>query len=221
MNTVNIKDVDLNNSFFHFSRKENLESIEKEGIKAAIGDASIVNEEREPRVYLSKGGKGIIEIKSTFIRKFKGLRICDIPEEYRAYFRISDFSSTDQVSENAVYDAMEKRFKDEVYFLVDAVEEEDYTIEDQGPKEFKEQLRASNNIRDFKGKVGHDIDSSKLSLITTDNGSTSFDIVKYLYNRLIENAKKRGTEDIVRANLCDLDAFFKFVRDRENEEPEL
>lgn len=221
MNTVNIKDVDLNNSFFHFSKKDNLESIEREGLKAAIGGASKVNEEEEKRVYLSKGGKGIIGIKSAFIRKFKGLRVCDIPEDYRAYFKISDFSSTDQVSENAVYDAMEKKFKDEVYFLVDAVEGEDYTLEDQAPKEFEETLKASDNIRDFKGKVDHDIEPFKLSLITTDNGSTSFDIVKYLYNRLIENAKKRGTEEVVRSNLCDLDAFFEYVRTRENVEPEL
>ena len=121
MNTINIEDIDLNNALFHFTAKDNLKSIEEKGLIAQIGDASkMVND--KPRVCLSRGGKGILGIKNSFIHIFKNLRICDIPEEYRKYFTITDFSDTSQVSPQLLYDAMERRFKDEIYLKVDAKE---------------------------------------------------------------------------------------------------
>lgn len=214
MKSINIKDIDLNNSFFHFTPKRNLESIEKEGLKAKIGDASKLINEEKPRVYMSKGGKGIIEIKNSFIHKMLGLRICDIPEEYRPYFDIDDFSKTEQVRENVVYAAMEKRFKDEIYFQIDAKEGEDYLIEDFYPEELAETFRKTDKYRDVKGKAEHDIESSKITLITTDNGNTALNVVEYLYGRLLENAKKIGKDDVVRVFNSDLDAFLKYVKNK-------
>ena len=37
---INIDDIDLNNSYFHFTLRNNLKNIDKEGLKARIGDAS-------------------------------------------------------------------------------------------------------------------------------------------------------------------------------------
>ena len=45
MNSVNIKDIDLNNSFFHFTTRDNIEQINQEGLKAQIGDASKMKKE--------------------------------------------------------------------------------------------------------------------------------------------------------------------------------
>lgn len=115
-------------------------------------------------------------------------KICDIPIEYRKYFDIMDFSSNEQVNENDVYSAMEKRFKDEIYFMVDAVEGEDFLPEDFLPEELKNEIKSSNNMRDVKGKAYHDIEVQKLSLLKTDRGNTALDVVEYLYNRLLENA---------------------------------
>lgn len=85
MNRVDIQNIDLNDSFFHFTLKDNLNSIEENGLLSQIGDASELVGDK-PRVYLSKGAKGILGIKNSFIYKFKGLRICDIPEGYKKYF---------------------------------------------------------------------------------------------------------------------------------------
>lgn len=77
MININIEDLDINNAYFHFTARDNLASIESEGLKAQVGDASnMVND--KPRVCLSKGGKGILGIKNSFIHEFKKLRICDI-----------------------------------------------------------------------------------------------------------------------------------------------
>lgn len=220
--SVNISDIDLNNSYFHFTCKDNLEQIISEGLKAKIGDASKMKSEEQSRVYMSKGGKGVLGIKNSFIHEFKKLRICDIPMEYRKYFDVVDYSKTEKVNEEDVYNAMEKRFKDEIYFKVDAKEGEDFLIEDQYNNVFaedfsRESLREifeENPQRDVKGKASHDIDAKKMFLIKTNKGNTAFDIVEYLYNKLIENAKQKGKEDVVRLNNSDLDGMFEYINQK-------
>lgn len=220
--SVNISDIDLNNSYFHFTCKDNLEQIISEGLKAKIGDASKMKSEEQSRVYMSKGGKGVLGIKNSFIHEFKKLRICDIPMEYRKYFDVVDYSKTEKVNEEDVYNAMEKRFKDEIYFKVDAKEGEDFLIEDQYNNVFaedfsRESLREifeENPQRDVKGKANHDIDAKKMFLIKTNKGNTAFDIVEYLYNKLIENAKQKGKEDVVRLNNSDLDGMFEYINQK-------
>jgi len=217
---VDINNIDLNNSYFHFTSKENLEQIMNEGLKPKIGGASKMKAEEEPRVYMSKGGKGLIEIKNSFIHEFKKLRICDIPLEYRKYFDIKDYSIEEQVDEKSVYDAMEKRFKDEIYFKVDAIEGEDFLIEDhfvllkELPEHFRRMFIESPQ-RDVKGKANHSIETKKLHLIKTDRGNTALDVVQYLYNRLLQNARKIGKEDVVRWANSDLDSFLEHIRKKE------
>lgn len=215
MNRVNIKDIDLNNSFFHFTIRDNLDQINIEGLKAQIGDASQMKTEEKARVYMSKGGKGILGIKNSFIHEFKKLRICDIPLEYRKYFEMKDYTSKEIVEEKDVYAAMERRFKDEVYLKVNAVNGEDFIPEDFLPEELTNEINSSNNIRDIKGKADHDIVPDKLSLIETDKGDSTLDIVEYLYNRLMDNARKDGKEDTVKWALSDLDGLFNYIKQRE------
>jgi hypothetical protein len=197
----------------------------QEGLKPQIGDASKLKIEEKPRVYISKGGKGIIEIKNSFIHEFKQLKICEIPIEYRKYFSIKDYSSEEQISEELVYDAMEKNFKDELYFKVDAVENEDYLIENQFNEAFLEDFSIDslrkmfdeNPEKDIKGKADHTIGIGKLSLIKTSQGNTAYDITKYLYDRLLQNAKSMGAEENVRLANSDLDGFFEYIKNKEKE----
>ena len=219
---VDISGIDLNNSYFHFTRKNNLGRISREGLKPQIGGASNMKNEEQSRVYLSRGGKGIIEIKNSFIHEFKKLRVCDIPEEYRKYFDIKDYSSQKPIDEKAVYDAMEKRFKDEIYFQVSAKEGEDFLIEDQYDGAFSEdfsreslkKMFEQHPERDIKGKANHTISPQQLTKLYTEKGDTAFDIVNYLYNRLLENAKKVGKEDSVKLVNSDLNSFFEYIKDR-------
>ena len=217
MKTINIDQIDLHNSFFHFSSKENLEIIKEEGLKAAIGDASKVVGEKFPRVYLSKGGKGILEIKNSFIHTFKQTRICDIPESYRKYFILIDFFSKERIPLVVLYNALERKFKDEIYFKVDAVEGEDYDAKDFLPEELTNEIKTDNPFGDVKGKANHDITPDKLSILTTDRGGSAFDIVYYLYNRLLEKAKKSDLVDAIKEVLSDLNGFFEYLYQRDLE----
>lgn len=220
---ININNIDLESSFFHFTVKDNLEKIDEEGLKPQIGEASKMKSEEKPRVYLAKGEKGLIGIKNSFIREFKKLKICDIPEGYRKYFNIADFSSIEQVKENDVYDAMEKRFRNEVFFMVDAIEDEDFIIEDsysEGMKEdfSKETLKImfdKNPQRDVKGKANHTVEPQKLSLIGSERGNDALKLTKILYNRLLDEAKKSGKEKYVKMEYSELDSFFDYIKQKE------
>lgn len=217
MKTLNIKDINLTDSFFHFTLRENLEGVQTHGLLPNIGEASQVVNEQKPRVYISKGGKGALEIKNSFIHKMKELRVCDIPLEYRKFFSIKDFLSNEQIPEEKVYEAMKKRFRDEIYFKVDAIEGEDFLPEDFLPEELVSEIRTSKGFRDIKCKENHCIDVRKLNLLTSDRGSTALDIIGYLYNRLLENAREKGCEDSIKKALSDLDGLFEYIKQRELE----
>lgn len=197
MKTINIKNVDLNKAYFHFTLKNNLPSIEKVGLKAKIGDTSELMKDKSC-VYLSKGGKGLLGIKNSFIYEFKKLRICDIPVSYRKYFDIIDYSNTSLISKEQVYIAMSKRFSDEVYLLVNAVLGEDY---------LENEVFGFGADFDIKGIENHDIDASKLSLLTIDFSINALDIIRYVYTQLIEIVPS----EIIKDFLGDLDDFFNYL----------
>jgi len=202
---VGIRDIDLTNTHFHFTSRTNLDTIAKEGLKARAGDASMMVGDTDPRVYLSKGRAGLLKIKDTFIQEFKTRRICDIPQEYREYFDVSDYSSTEQVKPEDVYSAMEKRFKNEVYLVVDAVKGEDYLPED---------VKSLWGIEhDIQGKPNHDIDVEKLSLLTTEKGENAFDVIEYSYNSILE--ANPGRENIVKNMFPDLSEMLEFIKQRD------
>lgn len=203
MKIINIEDLDLNNAYFHFTARENLSSIESEGLKAQVGDASKMVQDK-PRVCLSKGGKGILGIKNSFIHEFKKLRICDIPEGYRKYFDIKDFSSTEIVDESKVYDALEKRFRDEIYLVVDAREGEDFV---------SEEIHGLGSAYDIKGKENHDIDACKIDKVETSRGDTALDVVQYIYNRILE--KNPGKENLIKSKNSDLSKMIDYVKQRD------
>lgn len=196
MRTVSIEEIDLNNSYFHLTLRENLPNIEKNGLIATCGDASKMVADKS-RVCLSQGGKGLLGIKNSFIYEFKKLRICDIPLGYRKYFSISDYASTLILEKEQVYEAMRKRFQDECYLLVNAVLGEDF---------LKEEIFGLSEY-DIKGIEKHNIDSHKLSLLTSDKGSSGLDIIRYVYNRLQEVL----SFDLIKEFLGDLVDFFDYI----------
>ena len=203
---VDIRDIDLDEAYFHFTPRKNLEGIDREGLKAKSGDASKMIGDDKARVYLSRGGKGLLKIKDTFIWEFENLRICDIPMEYREYFDITDYSSTEQVKKEDVYSAMERKFKDEVYLNVDAIEGEDF-LEDEIRTNF-------GTEHDIQGKENHNIDVKKISVITTPNGNSALDVIEYMYNKFIENCPE--IEDIIRDMHPSLEGMFEYIKQRDN-----
>ena len=66
----------------------------------------------------SQGVKGILGIKNSFIWEFEHAKICDIPEGYKKYFDIKDFSSTDLIPKEIVYEALKRKFEMKYIWLL-------------------------------------------------------------------------------------------------------
>jgi len=185
------------------------------GLMSRSGDASKMVGDKKKRIYLSQGVKGLLKTKDTFIYEFKQRRICDIPEEYRRYFDITDYSSTAQVDSKSVYKAMAKRFKDEVYLIVDATEGEDFLPEDV--------KSLWGMVHDVKCRENHSIALDKISLLCLGGNKTSaFDIIRYIYACLFE--RNPGSEIIIADMFSNLNEMFEYVNQmstmQANEEPE-
>lgn len=204
MQFIHIKDVDLNEAFFHFTDKENLQFIKKEGLKAKCGDASKMVGDKA-RVCFSQGGKGLMGIKNSLLYELKHLRICDIPKSYRRYFSISSFDSMEIVERHQVYEAMMKKFQDEVYLVVDAILEEDY---------LEEEIFGLTASFDIKGIENHDIAPSKVALVVSDGCYSALDIMRYVYERMEQVFSEEMLKEMI-GEVCD---FFYYVDNYKNVE---
>ena len=174
---IDIKDCDINEDYFHFTNKKNIDSILNNGLIPSIGTASQLVDD-SPNVSVSKGGKGIMGIINSFIYKFKNeLSVSEIPKEYRKYFsEISDFETGSSIDKETACKAMIRKLKDEVYFRVKLDEEQLERAEIGG-------------ITGYDVKLPMMIDKSDLDIITDSNNKvlSAYDVARYVY----EKAKDR------------------------------
>lgn len=170
---IDIKKCDLNEDYFHFSNKRNVDSILNNGLIPSIGTASQLVGDKA-NVSVSKGGKGIMGIIDSFIFKFsQELKITEIPEEYRKYFlEISDFESNSLISKDDACKAMVRKLQDEVYFRVRLDEEQ------------IEQAKIGG-ITGYDINLPMTIDKSKLDVVTNSDNKvlSAYDVAMYVYER--------------------------------------
>lgn len=170
---VDIKNCDINNDYFHFSNRKNVDSILNNGLRPSIGTASKLVGDAS-NVSVSKGGKGIIGIINSFIYKFsRELKTSEIPEEYRKYFlEISDFESSNSISRDVACKAMTRKLKDEVYFRVQLDEDEIAKAQIGG-------------LTGYDVSLPMGIDKSKVDIITDSNETvlSAYDVARFVYER--------------------------------------
>ena len=170
---VDIKKCDINNDYFHFTNKRNIDSILNNGLIPQVGTASKLVDDR-PNVSISKGGKGIMGIINSFIFKFENeMKISDIPEEYRKYFtEIDDFTQSGNISTDIACKAVRRKLSDEVYFRVIPTEEQLKNAKIGGITEY------DVNLPDAIGN--HQID-----IVTDSNNKvlSALDVARYVYEK--------------------------------------
>ena len=170
---VDIKNCDINNDYFHFSNRKNVDSILNNGLRLSVGTASKLVGDAS-NVSVSKGGKGIIGIINSFIYKFsRELKTSEIPEEYRKYFlEISDFESSNSISRDVACKAMTRKLKDEVYFRVQLDEDEIAKAQIGG-------------LTGYDVSLPMGIDKSKVDIITDSNETvlSAYDVARFVYER--------------------------------------
>lgn len=170
---IDIKKCDINEDYFHFTNRKNINSILNNGLIPQIGTASEIVNDR-PNVSISQGGKGMIGIINSFLNKFsEELKISQIPEQYRKYFKeIEDFNSDNPISLEDSCKAMIRKLQDEVYFRVLPTEKQ------------LEQARIPA-FREFDVNITVPIKPNQIDIVTDSNNKvlSAYDVARYVYDR--------------------------------------
>lgn len=172
---IDINNCDLNNDYFHFSNKNNIQGILNDGLKPTLGPASKMVGD-EPNVSVSMGARGIMGIINSFIFMFSNTTIENIPEEYKKYYHeISDFSSSELVDRDLACKAMTRKLKDEVYFRV-RLDESHLNKAQVG------------GLTGFDIKMPVAIDKTNIDLVS-ENGKvlSAYDVSLSIYNKVKDN----------------------------------
>lgn len=75
---VDISELDLDNAFFHYTSKDNLENISKEGLIPNIGENAI-SIEKTKKVFFTKGIEGTLILMDSWIRGLIMKQSVDVP----------------------------------------------------------------------------------------------------------------------------------------------
>lgn len=138
-----------------------------------IGVASKIINDR-PNVSISQGGKGIIGIIDSFLNKFsEELKISQIPEQYRKYFKeIKDFNSDESISLEDSCKAMIRKLQDEVYFRVTPTEQQ---LEQAKIPVFSE----------FDINIPVQINPNQIDIVTDSNNKilSAYEVARYIYDK--------------------------------------
>lgn len=170
---IDIKKCDINDDYFHFTNKKNINSILNNGLIPQIGVASKIINDR-PNVSISQGGKGIIGIIDSFLNKFsEELKISQIPEQYRKYFKeIKDFNSDESISLEDSCKAMIRKLQDEVYFRVLPT---------------KQQLEQAKIpvFSEFDINIPVQINPNQIDIVTDSNNKilSAYEVARYIYDK--------------------------------------
>jgi len=191
---IDINKCDINNDYFHFTNKDNVNGIIRNGLLLSKGTASKIKN-HEANVSVSKGAKGILGILNSFIFVFSELKCNEVPEDYRKYFDGVNFNSNSTVGLENACTAVSNKLKDEVYFKVDLDEE-------QLDRAYVGGFGAAYDIR-----LSENVDKSKVHLITDSNLNilSAYDVASYIYN-------KTESKDIYRK----MNSEFYYMMDRNN-----
>lgn len=78
MKVEDIKNIDIQFAFFHYTNKNNIESIEKNGLLPKIGDSATGIETTE-KIFFAIGPKGVFSIFDSWIKWLIAKRLTDLP----------------------------------------------------------------------------------------------------------------------------------------------
>lgn len=143
MQYINSRDLDYNNSFFHFSRIDSRESIEKNGLQAvAGGENEAIGDKNNKTIYFAKGIGGALKAIDIWARweydKYVKTSNSDINYGYQGYDK--------DIMKNIVFDKLYDDFKNRQYYIVDFIEGKD------GDFEYGDIDLKKVESRDSKGK---------------------------------------------------------------------
>lgn len=144
MKEILLDELDDNNSFFHFTREENLQSISEKGLRPKIGENSSFAEEEQPTIFFSKGKKGILENCDVWLKwymyhaynedNFFGLYtgVGNVKAQVENWYQ-EFYSRTylqDKEKQEKFFSIIEQKMRHGVYLSLDLKEQEDFDYDE-------------------------------------------------------------------------------------------
>ena len=169
MKKIVLEELDKENAFFHFTNKDNIRSIEQNGLIATKGQ-NAKNAEQTPKIFFSKGTEGILELTDVWI-KWMMNNAYSIKNLYGFYNGLSK----QQIIEKA--SSWDKEFRDRTYLEDKEKKEKVFELVYQ---KMKQGVYLSLDLESGKDFDYLDIDENKeKSLQLKRKGN----IVNYLYTK--------------------------------------
>lgn len=147
MRYIKSKELDYEHTLFHFTRINNRESIEKNGLQAvAGGENNVGNDKKNPTIYFSYGVCGMLKAIDVWI-KWEYNRL----DQQTQIEYIPPYIYIDKDLMEKTYDKIYKDFKERMYFRLDLKEgdnprESDFSFEGIDHKKL-------DSYKDYKRKV--------------------------------------------------------------------
>lgn len=228
MNTIDLNEFDGENAFYHFTNRDNYESISLNGLIPSIGD-NANGIEKTSKVFFSKGNIGFLRICDVWINWFiyrislynSVLKYKDITKEermnlkrkFREDFTNGLFYTEDNI--NYAITWMMEYMKSNIVLKLD-IPHDDYDELDIDEAKLHEKedfinrmylgyITSSDKVESFNmhTKSGVGVDKEKISKVTTNDDDSALSILKEIYRK--EKDKDNGLE------FAFLDRFMNYV----------
>lgn len=225
MNIIDLNEFDGENAFYHFTSRDNYESISLNGLIPSIGD-NANGIEKTSKVFFSKGNIGFLRICDVWINWFiyrislynSVLKYKDITKEERMNLKRKfreDFTNGLYYTEDNVNYAitwMMEYMKSNIVLKLD-IPHDELDIDEAKLHEKEEftnrmylgYITSSDKVESFNmhTKSGVGVDKEKISKVTTNDDDSALSILKEIYKE--EKEKNNGLE------FAFLDRFMNYV----------
>lgn len=215
-NIKDISQIDMNNTFFHYTNKNNLNSIIKNGLEPRIGKNSLYVE-KSKKVFFSKGENGILTLVDVWLRWLTskyGINnqiYCFGTLYMRMPFCIKGIpnyvvgkSLKNKNKRIKVFNQLKNILDNSVFLILDLEENLDFSYNDidevkdtyyesflkllyPSTSDIKDKKMEYWNMHTYSNKV---IDSSKISLLKDNNEYYASKILKQLIENNIQYVKQ-------------------------------
>lgn len=228
MNTIDLNEFDGKNAFYHFTNRDNYESISLNGLIPSIGD-NANGIEKTSKVFFSKGNIGFLRICDVWINWFiyrislynSVLKYKDITKEERMNLKRKfreDFTNGLYYTEDNINYAitwMMEYMKSNIVLKLD-IPHDDYDSFDIDEAKLHEKedfinrmylgyITSSDKVESFNmhTKSGVGVDKEKISKVTTNDDDSALSILKEIYR------KEKDKDNVL--EFAFLDRFMNYV----------
>lgn len=228
MNIIDLNEFDGENAFYHFTNRDNYESISLNGLIPSIGD-NANGIEKTSKVFFSKGNIGFLRICDVWINWFiyrislynSVLKYKDITKEerinlkrqFREDFTNGLFYTEDNI--NYAITRMMEYMKSNIVLKLD-IPHDDYDELDIDEAKLHEKeefinrmylgyITSSDKVESFNmhTKSGVGVDKEKISKVTTNDDDSALSILKEIYR------KEKDKDNVL--EFAFLDRFMNYV----------